>query len=53
MEKAKCLLCGYDAKRASFTAAPDPTGVAGGYKYDCPECGFKDLIVSNIIGWSV
>jgi len=43
MEKAKCLLCGHDAERNVFSDAPDPTKVAGGYKYICPECGLYAL----------
>ncbi len=43
MEKAKCLLCGQDAERNVFSDAPDPTKVAGGYKYACPECGLYAL----------
>ncbi len=39
MEEAKCLLCGHDAERNVFSDAPDPTKVAGGYKYAGPECG--------------
>ena len=43
MEKDKCLLCGHDAQRNDFSDAPDPTKVAGGYKYICPECGLYGL----------
>lgn len=43
MEKAKCLLCGHDAQRNVFSDDPDPTKVAGGYKYICPECGLYAL----------
>ena len=43
MEKAKCLLCGHDAERNVFSDAPDPTKVAGGYKYICPEYGLYAL----------
>lgn len=43
MEEAKCLLCGQDAERNVFSDAPDPTKVAGGYKFTCPECGLYAL----------
>lgn len=47
MEDAKCILCGHNAERGSFTEAePNEhgrTNVAGGFKYDCPECGFYAL----------
>ena len=38
MEKCKCLLCGHEAERKSATDPTDPTP-AGGFAYDCPECG--------------
>jgi hypothetical protein len=47
MNKAKCVLCGHDAKSKSFTEAePDEHGrvnVAGGFAYDCPKCGLYAL----------
>jgi hypothetical protein len=47
MENAKCLLCGHDAEIGAFTEAEpdehDRVNVAGGFKYDCPECGFYAL----------
>lgn len=47
MEKAKCILCGHDAQRASYSSSysddKERVDVAGGYKYDCPECGLFSL----------
>lgn len=43
MEYAKCILCGHDAQRKVYSSKyrDDVRRVneAGGYCYDCPECG--------------
>ena len=43
MEDAKCTLCGHDAERKVYSpkSRDDVKRVneAGGYCYDCPECG--------------
>ncbi len=39
MKKASCILCNHAAERSFFSNSPDPTEVAGEYKYVCSECG--------------
>lgn len=43
MERAKCILCGHDAQRKSYSPSyrDDKKRVneAGGFCYDCPNCG--------------
>jgi len=42
MEEAKCVLCGHDALRKSYSCSysndKKRVDVAGGFCYDCPEC---------------
>jgi hypothetical protein len=38
-EKTACLLCGAQTERSPFSDVIDPAQPAGGWKYECPNCG--------------